>query len=74
MTIRGRLERIDIGMGAWVVVTAEGARLQLDGEVSESLAGSQVVAVGDKRASHGFAMLPVDGTLVLTAPLAKAED
>lgn len=72
MTVHGRLERVDIGMGAWVLVTSDGMRLQIDGDVPESLAGIEVVATGSRQESHGFAMLPVNGTLVLTAPLTKA--
>ncbi len=72
MTIQGRLERVDVGMGAWVVITSDGTRMQLDGDVPESLVGSQVVAIGTKQESYGFAMLPVDATLVLTAPIVQA--
>lgn len=74
MTVVGRLERVDMGMGAWVVVTPQGTRLQLAGDVAEGLAGSTVVATGDPQQSQGFAMLGVDGTLVLSAPLRAAED
>ena len=72
MTVVGRLERVDVGMGAWVLVTPDGRRFQLDGAVPDGLTGSNVVATGEQQPSHGFAMLAVDGTLVLTAALVPA--
>lgn len=72
MTIEGRLEHVEVGMGVWILVTSNGNRFQLDGHVPQELCDTQVVAVGTEQATHGFAMLPVDGTFVLTEPLRAA--
>lgn len=57
MTWTGRLERRDIGMGAWVLITASGEQLQLVGEVPPELQGRAVVVDGETAHAAGIAMV-----------------
>jgi len=57
----GKLEYKDIGAGAWVLVTAEGDRYTLQGDVPAALSGQQVTVKGKKTSGgFGFSMLGGD--------------
>jgi hypothetical protein len=58
---KGKLEFEDIGAGAWVLVTAEGDRYTLHGDVPARLSGQQVTVKGRKTGgAFGFSMLGGD--------------
>lgn len=57
MTWTGRLERRDVGMGAWVLVTDRGEQLQLVGPVPPELRGRAVVVEGATADALGAAMV-----------------
>jgi len=57
MTWTGRLERRDIGTGAWVLVTDQGEQLQLVGPVPPELRGRAVVVEGATADALGAAMV-----------------
>lgn len=46
MTFTGKLVRVDLGAGGWVLETKEGKKIALFGDVPDSLAGSEVVVQG----------------------------
>lgn len=53
----GMLERIDVGTGAWRLVTADGRRLGLYGEIPADLVGRQVLVRGDVLDGAGIGMV-----------------
>lgn len=56
MTWRGKLEHVDLGAGAWVLVTDDGKRLALDGAVPPGLDGAVVEVEGAVSGGFGFLM------------------
>jgi hypothetical protein len=65
MTIEGKLERLDLGPGVWVVTTDQGSRFTLDGAVPEGLADKRVRIEGALSDSMGIGM--VGDTVKLTS-------
>ena len=51
----GKLKKVDLGAGAWVLETDDGER-PLDGPVPEDLEGQDVVVEGKEASLFGFAM------------------
>ena len=57
-TFKGTLTLEDIGAGAWVLVTADGERYTLHGDVPAGLSGRSVTVKGKKAdGAFGFSML-----------------
>ena len=57
----GKLEFEDMGAGAWVLVTEDGDRYTLQGDVPSRLSGQKVTVTGKKTGgAFGFAMLGGD--------------
>jgi len=63
MTITGTLERVDIGMGAWVIRRDDGTRVQVIGPVDDGLAGQRVQVSGTAVNEHSTSMLDVTATV-----------
>ena len=60
-TFKGTLDFEDIGAGAWVLVTEDGERYTLHGDVPAGLRGRAVTVKGKKSGGgFGFAMLGGD--------------
>ena len=55
-SIEGRLIRVDLGTGAWVVEQADGQRFELHGSVPGALEGKRVRVRGRPSALHSAAM------------------
>lgn len=53
----GTLEREDLGPGLWVLVTTDGRRYQLDGDIPRKLEGQSVVVRGRAQGGMGIGML-----------------
>ena len=57
-TYKGTLDFEDVGAGAWVLITADGERYTLHGDIPASLRGAAVTVKGTKTGGgFGFAML-----------------
>lgn len=56
MTWKGKLERIDLGAGGWQLVTPDGKRFVLDGDVPPGLEGASVEVEGAVGGGFGFLM------------------
>jgi len=54
--IVGRLERLDLGAGGYVVTTADGGRVVLHGEVPDGWVGRQVRVSGRRSEGSDFLM------------------
>ncbi|MEQ1503087.1 MAG: hypothetical protein ABMB14_12695 [Myxococcota bacterium] len=57
MTYRGKLVRVDLGTGGWVLETKSGEKIALYGDVPSALAGRQVHVDGDELDGAGFMMV-----------------
>ena len=57
MTWTGTLTRVDVGTGAWRLVTSDGRTLGLYGKVPPELDGQQVVVRGDVLDGAGIGMV-----------------
>jgi hypothetical protein len=62
MTIEGKLERLDLGPGVWVITTDAGKRFTLDASVAslsvpEGLNGKRVKVAGDVLDGVGIGMV-----------------
>ncbi|MBW2253824.1 MAG: hypothetical protein JRI25_04420 [Deltaproteobacteria bacterium] len=53
---KGKLKRVDLGAGVWVLKTKSGRKYQLDGPIPEDLEGEKVVVEGKKESLLGFGM------------------
>jgi hypothetical protein len=56
MSWTGRLVRIDLGTGGWVLETRDGKKIALFGDVDAALDGSQVEVQGTKLEGSSFMM------------------
>jgi len=57
MKLHGKLRRMDVGTGAWVLETSDGELVALYGEVDAALDGKQVEVRGKTVDGMGFAMV-----------------
>ena len=69
MIIEGKLERLDLGPGVWVVTTDQGSRFTLDGAVPEGLADKRVRIEGALSESMGIGMA---GDTISTTSIVRA--
>lgn len=56
-TFNGKLVRVDMGTGGWVLETKDGDKIALFGDVPVALAGRQVVVAGNEVDGAGFVMV-----------------
>ena len=56
MKWEGTLEHKDIGSGQWTLITDDGQRLSLHGDVPEQLQGCRVTVAGRAVEAFGFSM------------------
>jgi hypothetical protein len=56
MTLHGKLTRVDLGTGGWVLETKEGEKIALFGDVPASLADCRVVVQGKEIEGSSFMM------------------
>lgn len=54
--VAGRLERLDLGPGAWVLVGDDGRRWALAGDLSRARDGARAQVVGEPVDAVGFGM------------------
>jgi len=57
MKLHGKLRRMDLGAGAWVLETGNGELVALYGDVDAALDGKQVEVRGKTVDGMGFAMV-----------------
>jgi len=57
MTLKGTLNRHDMGAGGWILETDSGEKVALYGNVDGNLSGQRVVVDGDKVDAMGFGMV-----------------
>ena len=58
MTLKGTLNRHDMGAGGWILETDSGEKVRLYGNVDSNLTGQRVVVTGDKvDDAMGFGMI-----------------
>jgi len=56
MSWTGKLVRVDLGTGGWVLETRDGKKIALFGDVDAALAGTQVEVQGTKLEGSSFMM------------------
>jgi hypothetical protein len=54
--VKGKLVRVDLGGGGWILEGDDGKRYQLAGDVPKELAGRRVDVRGKAVESYGFVM------------------
>jgi len=69
VTLTGRLERVHVGMGAWVLTTAGAHRYELLGDLPSAWDGAQVTVSGDVVQGMTSAMVAPEQLRVLDAQL-----
>ncbi len=70
MKWQGRLERVDVGTGAWRLHASDGSRLGLHGTIPLELDGCDVIVTGEILDGMGIGM--VGTTLVRVQSVSKA--
>ena len=63
-TFKGRLDFEDIGAGAWVLLTEDGERYTLHGDVPAKLRGRAVTVKGKKSGGGGFGFAMLGGDAI----------